>query len=389
MRLNYFIVVLIVISFLVLVYRLSIIPEESEYEPKLPTEGIINIHEHIHRNSAAERWLEAMELCGVSTTIMLGSPEATFLLSSPPGFNNYSENNDLVLYLEEEYDSKILAFPTIDPRDASKLSELKNYIKKGAVGLKLYSGHTGEIFPEPNTTMYDYIGPLNRADMYEVYDYCERNRIPIIWHIKLKWDYLFDETKAVLKDFPDLIVNIPHFGVLGENVTRLGQLMDDYTGVYTDISFGGFAHEHMPKVSENIEEYREFVIKYHDRVMFGTDMVVTNNVRKTVPWIVNLTMGYRHMMEKSEYHINVPNITGEGYDFNETLKGLGLSQAILNEIYFENPIRFLSGKPVNKNNLGNSRGSEMDIHIEMNILLSNLLILGTVKHSRWDSKPWS
>ena len=72
-------------------------------------------------------------------------------------------------------------------------------------------------------------------------------------------------------------------------------------------------------------------------------------------------------------------------DFNETLKGLGLSQAILNEIYFENPIRFLSGKPVNKNNLGNSRGSEMDIHIEMNILLSNLLILGTVKCSRRDS----
>lgn len=373
---------MIVISFLVLVYRLSIITEDTEYEPKLPAEGIINIHEHIHWSSAAERWLEAMELCGVSATVMVGSPEATFLLSSPPGFNNYSENNKLLLYLEEEHDSKILAFPTIDPRDPSKLSELKNYIKKGAVGLKLYSGHTGEIFPEPKTTLYEYLGPLNRTDMYEVYDYCERNHIPIIWHIKLKWDYMFDETKAVLKDFPNLIVNIPHFGVLGDNVTRLGQLMDDYSGVYTDISFGGFAHVHLPKVSENIEEYREFVIKYHDRVMFGTDMVVTNNVRKTVPWIVNLTMGYRHMMEKNEYHINVPNITGEGYDFNETLKGFGLSQAILNEIYFENPIRFLSGKPVNENVSGNSKGSELNIHIEMNILLSNLLILGTAKYSR-------
>lgn len=384
-KLNLLLIILIIISFFVLMYRITLPTQEHEFEPKLPTEGIINIHEHIHRFSDADKWMEAMAKCGVSTTIMLGSPEVTFLLNSPPGFNNYSKNNDMILNLEEEYDSKILAFPTIDPRDPNKLEVLKDQLDKGAIGLKLYSGHTGEIFPEPKETLYDYLGPLNRSDMYPVYEYCEKNNIPIIWHIKLKWDYLFNETIAVLNDFPNLIVNIPHFGVLGAELERLEQLMENYSGVYTDISFGGFAKWGLPRVSNNIEVFREFVLKFHDRVMLGTDMVVTNNVRKTVPWIVNLTMGYRHMLEKDEYYINVPNITGEGEDDNleGQLKGLGLDQDILDEIYFETPLRFLKGEPgepeekkVRAVSIVNDNFTK---HIETNVLLSNGLVLVPIK----------
>jgi predicted TIM-barrel fold metal-dependent hydrolase len=369
-RINIVLVILIVISLIVLVYRFSIIPEEEEFEPKLPAKGIVNIHEHIHRYTDVDKWFDAMELCDVSTTIMLGSPEATFLLSSPPGFNNYSKNNDVVLYLEKEYDSKILAFPTIDPRDLNKLDYLKEQVYGGAVGLKLYSGHTGEIFPEPKTTLYDYLGPLDRIDMDGVYDYCERNQVPIIWHIKLKWDYLFNETKNVLNKFPNLIVNIPHFGVLGSNLSRLGELMDKYPGVYTDVSFGGFAYWSMQITSNHIDQYRNFVNKYHQRVMFGTDMVVTNNVRKTVSWIANLTMGYRHMLEKDKFHIDVPNITGEGFDFDMDLNGFGLSQSILDEIYFENALRFLKGEPA-PNDLNHSESrSNKNKHVSAGQVLS-------------------
>jgi predicted TIM-barrel fold metal-dependent hydrolase len=350
-RINAFLAVLIIISLIVLIYRFSIIPEKEDFKVELPKEGIINIHEHIHRHTDADKWLDAMEQCGVSATVMLGSPEATFLLNSPPGFNNYSKNNDVILYLEKKHDSKILAFPTIDPRDPDKLEMLKKELKEGAVGLKLYSGHTGEIFPEPKTTLYDYLGPLDRVEMDEVYEYCEKNQIPIIWHIKLKWDYLFNELQNVLTNYPSLIVDIPHFGVLGSNLTKLAELMDDYPGVYTDISFGGFAYWSMQTFSNNFEKFKSFVLEYHDRVMFGTDMVVTNNVRKTVSWITSLTMAYRYMLEKDKFHIDVPNITGEGFDFDMELNGLGLPQDILDEIYFDNPLRFLKGEPgVEKSN---------------------------------------
>ena len=367
-KLNIILTLLITICLIFIIYRIIFIPavEESEFEPKLPTEGIINIHEHIHKYTDADKWLDAMELCDVSTTIMLGSPEATFLLSAPPGFNNFSKNNDVILYLEKKYDSKILAFPTIDPRDPDKLEMLKKELKKGAVGLKLFSGHTGEIFPEPKTTIYDYLGPLDREDMFDVYEYCEENQVPIIWHIKLKWDYLYNETRNVMARFPKLIVNIPHFGVLGSDLSRLGYLMDNYTGIYTDISFGGFAYWSMQLASNHVEHYREFVNKYHERVMFGTDMVVTNNVRKTVSWIANLTMGYRDMLEKSEFHINVPNITGEGFDFDMDLNGFGLSQDKLDKIYFDNALRFLKGEPNQPQNLSTRTRSHFQYFIEEN-----------------------
>ena len=354
-KINAVLTIFITLSIIFLIYRVIITPwdADSQFEPKLPTEGIINIHEHIHKYTDADKWLSAMELCGVSTTIMLGSPEATFLLSAPPGFNNYTKNNDVVLYLEKKHDSKILAFPTIDPRDPDKLDMLKKELKDGAIGLKLFSGHTGEIFPKPKTTIYDYLGPLDREDMFDVYEYCEENQVPVIWHIKLKWDYLYNETRNVMARFPNLIVDIPHFGVLGSDLSRLGYLMDNYTGIYTDISFGGFAYWSMQLASNNIERYRAFVNRYHERVMFGTDMVVTNNVRKTVSWISNLTMGYRDMLEKSEFHVNVPNITGEGFDFDMDLNGFGLSQDILDKIYFDNAHRFLKGEPTESQNTQN------------------------------------
>lgn len=382
-KINYVLAILIVVCFIVLIYRFSLPPPEEEFKPELPSEGIINIHEHIHWTSDADKWIDAMAIVGVSTTVMLGSPEATFLLSSEPGFNNYEKNNDVILWLEKNHDSKILAFPTINPNDSNKLEMLKNELKAGAVGLKLYSGHTGEIFPEPKETLYDYLGPLNRSDMYGVYEYCEKNHVPIIWHIKLQWDYLFDELNEVLEDFPNIIVNIPHFGVLGSNLTRLGQLMDTYPGVYTDVSFGGFAFWSMQLASNNVEQYSEFVNKYQDRVMFGTDMVVTNNVRKTVPWIVNLTMGYRDMLEKNEFHINVSNITGEGFAFDMTLNGFGLSQDVLDKIYFDNPIKFLRGKTQDKDS-GNSIFNSMANDFKTYLALVGFLILVPVTKSRWN-----
>jgi hypothetical protein len=117
--------------------------------------------------------------------------------------------------------------------------------------------------------------------------------------------------------------------------------------------------------------------------MFGTDMVVTNNVRKTVPWIVNLTMGYRDMLEKNEFHINVSNITGEGFAFDMTLNGFGLSQDVLDKIYFDNPIRFLRGKTQDKED-GNSIFNSMINDFKTNITLVNFLILVPITISRWN-----
>ena len=102
---NYLLAVLIIICILVLLFRFILFPTESGngngFEVEFPDRGIINIHDHIHRTSDADKWLDAMAGAGVSATVMVGSPEATFLLNSPPGFNNYSSNNDVIIWLEK------------------------------------------------------------------------------------------------------------------------------------------------------------------------------------------------------------------------------------------------------------------------------------------------
>ncbi len=375
-KLNNILIILIIICLIILTYRIFLIHIDEEFKPKLPSKGIINIHERIQRTSEVEKWLEVMNICGISATCMLSSPEQTFFLNSPPGFSNYSKNNDLVIYLERKYNSKILAFPTLDPRDPNLLNIIKDQRDRGAIGFNSFSGHTAELFPPPNTKINDYLGPLNRSNMDPIYEYLERNRIPFNWHVKLQNNTLYTQVKEILKKFPNLIVDFPHFGVLGTDVMRLGELMDNYSGIYTDISFGGYAKWSLPRVSNNVELFREFVKKYHDRVMFGTDIVITNNIRKTVTWLVNHTMVYRNMLEKKQYYAYIPNITGEGFDLNETLNGLELTEEILNEIYFENPTRFLNGKPAN--NIKISSNQDVRIASENGYYyMRKIIVIGT------------
>jgi hypothetical protein len=57
-KINYVLAILIVVCFIVLIYRFSLPPPEEEFKPELPSEGIINIHEHIHWTSDADKWLD-------------------------------------------------------------------------------------------------------------------------------------------------------------------------------------------------------------------------------------------------------------------------------------------------------------------------------------------
>ena len=212
-KLNNILGVLIIICLIILLYRVILIPEEEEFRPKLPSTGIINVHERINRASDLDKWFEVMDICGISATCMLASPEQTFLLKSQPGFSNYSKNNDLIIYLEQKYNSKILAFPTIDPRDPNLLSMINDELNRGVIGFNSFSGHTAELFPPPKTKINDYLGPLNRTNMFIIYNYLEKHRIPFNWHVKLKNDTLYSQVEEILKEFPNLIVDFPHFGV--------------------------------------------------------------------------------------------------------------------------------------------------------------------------------
>jgi len=172
--------------------------------------------------------------------------------------------------------------------------------------------------------------------MDDVYSYCEKNKIPVIFHVNFnKYGAEFED---VLKKHPKLIVDCPHFCLLSHNLTKLSELLDKYPNLYTDISFGFYAQAGFKRLSLKKEELKKFMNKYSDRVMFGTDIVITDNERKSVDYITNLTKCYKGLLEKDVYGCFVDKEI-IGY-FN----GVNLSNEVLERIYFKNAMKFLGLK---------------------------------------------
>jgi predicted TIM-barrel fold metal-dependent hydrolase len=286
-----------------------------------------------------------MDRAGISTTVMLGSPDATYYINPEGPFNKYNKSNEELFEMVDKYPDRFIAFPTLYTYDTNKTEQLKGYIERGALGLKLFTGH--------HAVFYEHIGPLNHSTMYPVYEYCESEGVPLIWHVHLGKEYLRKQFAEVLADFPDLIINVPHFMLSSidlwqtDGQGRLRYYLETYPNLYTDISFGFWVKDGLWRMSNHTAVFREFMIEFQDRFTFGTDMVCTNQARKDVEWIANLTIGYRDILEKEYFNLTVvPDIMG---DFNGddpgTHSGLNLPQDVLDKIYYDNMVKFLNCKP--------------------------------------------
>lgn len=283
---------------------------------------ITNMHEHLQSIEEAPKLIAAMNQENITTTALMGSPLQTIYFSG--GFEGYDENNEEMLSVAKTYPGRFIVFVAINPADADKLKKLKKYMQEGATGLKLYTGHTSF-----------YTIPLDDRSMNEIYEYCEKNNIPIMWHVNPY--YYQAEFENVLKNYPGLKVVCPHFCLSSINEERFRYLMDSYPNLYTDISFGydPYAVDGFKRISKNPEKYMAIFSDYQDRFLFGTDNVITNHPRKNEEWIADFLGCYRNMLETEEYSC---------FMVNGTLTGLNLDDEILEKVYSENPRRFLEQK---------------------------------------------
>lgn len=283
--------------------------------------GIINAHEHFQSFTNVPKFLKAMAATGIEKTVIVGSPEAT-ILTGRTGFQGEEKYNLEVLKIANTYPDHFIAFPTIDVHDADKLEKLKQYMKMGGEGLKLYSGHS-----------FFHDVRLDEPSMMPVYAYLEEQQIPVLFHVNA--GNFREEFENVLQKFPKLKVICPHFCLSTINTKRFEELMDKYPNLYTDASFGyiDFLKDALLRISKNSEKYRNLIIKYRDRILFGTDMVVTSASYKTADWLAQVTRAYRDLLEKDQYTF----FAIEGM----TLRGLHLPPDVLQKIYRTNFERFM------------------------------------------------
>ena len=124
---------------------------------------------------------------------------------------------------------------------------------------------------------------------------CEKNKTHMIWHVadpEIFWDIdripqrfldkgwyygdgtymsyerIYGQVYNVLDKHPNLPVTFAHFFFLSEHPERLEQLFEKYPNTSVDLTPGAEMHK---AFRENYDYYRNFFIKYADRVFFGTD----------------------------------------------------------------------------------------------------------------------
>lgn len=246
---------------------------------------IIDSHIHFSLNNKYKSVLEALELTASSYGNLVAQVDK----------RRSSETIDC-LYAKYKSQGKLYTFGSLDPTlyyDHNNLGEnlvrhVENLIKCGADGIKMIEGKPEyrKMFPIPDfdsecfDAYFAYMEEKQIPIIFHVNDpaeFWDINKIPS-WALKAGWYYdnsfvsnidQYRQLDNVLKRHPHLNVIFAHFYFLSNNLDKLGEIFDKYPNVRVDIAPGIELFENL---SNNIDEARKFIVKYQDRIIYGTDI---------------------------------------------------------------------------------------------------------------------
>jgi uncharacterized protein len=136
----------------------------------------------------------------------------------------------------------------------------------------------------------------------------------------VSWETIISEQHNMIRKNPGTKFINAHFGWFGNDLQKLGKLLDEMPNMYTE--FGAVIAElgRQPRVA------REFLIKYQDRVMFGKDS-----------WVPEEYSTYFRVLETADdyfpYH--------KRYHAFWRMYGLDLPDEVLKKIYYKNALKVI------------------------------------------------
>jgi len=191
-------------------------------------------------------------------------------------------------------------------------------------------------------------------------EFWDADRVPG-WAVERGWFYgdgsfihneaQYTEIFNVLAKNPDLKVILAHFFFMSAQQSRLADLLDQYPNLHIDLTPG---IEMYHNFSANIQETRDFFIKYQDRILFGTDIgakALLVNPDDGIEFGESFERVFliRNFLEnESEFYLNPENSFLFG-DPKIPFQGLGLPQDVLEKIYYRNfeKVVGVTPRPVN------------------------------------------
>lgn len=184
-----------------------------------------------------------------------------------------------------------------------------------------------------------------------IFQALEDNGIPLIIHVGdpdtyyasqyrdsekygTKGEHL-NQMEEVITRHPKLKFQIPHFGAQPEihRLPALARWMDEFPNVVVDTASSRWMAR---ELSKDIEKAREFMIKYSDRVLFGTDLFS----RRSFEDFSGRYVAQRVLWETSERGTPLPFPDADTKDTGGTfINGLDLPLSVLGKLYWENADR--------------------------------------------------
>ena len=131
---------------------------------------------------------------------------------------------------------------------------------------------------------------------------------------------LLERRDRVLKNHLKTTFMLPHVANFAENLDYVSKLLDEHPNVFIDFS------ARIDELGRQPYSARDFLLRYQDRVYFGTDM----------PASAEMYRCYFRFLETLDEHFIPPDYDGTFKRYRWRVYGLGLPPEVLEKIYYKN-----------------------------------------------------
>ena len=318
-----------------------VVKETKILKPKFP---VIDIHNHLGKLENTQKYLKEMDKAGVWKVVSLdGRSAKDFYKEHLVASQKVSKDRFLIFFRPD--------FSKIDEQDFGKreAEKLEEAVKLGVRGLKIRKSL--------GLTDRDKSGKLIPVDdprIDPIWTKCEELGIPVVIHVSDpvvfhtpldefnerydelgthpdwsfygdQYSYAKDEILAqlyrVIAKHPNTIFVSTHMGNLAEDLGRVSIWLDKYPNMYVDID------ARISELGRQPYTARKFMIKYQDRILFGTD---------TPPNAEAYQVYYRFLETDDEYIDPSPSHHLQG---RWMIYGIFLPDEVLEKVYNKNALK--------------------------------------------------
>jgi len=307
---------------------------------------IIDMHSHPYAKTSQQidEWVRTMDEVGVEKTIILTMATGAEFDEIQKKYSRYPERFELWCGLDFSGHDK----PGFGPAAVKELERCRAAGARGVgeihdkgKGLRSGKSNAPGMHPDDPRTgaLWEKCGELGMpvslhvADPIWMYQKMDRHNDGLMnayyWRLDnqpgiVTLSGMIDILERTVARHRNTTFIACHFANLDYDLARLGEVLDRQPNMYADISARYAETAPIPRFAA------QFYAKYAGRLLYGTDMGFDKAMYRVTFRILESTDEHFYEIEQFSYHWS--------------LNGLGLSDAILQQVYYDNAARLLASR---------------------------------------------